>query len=303
MRNILAVLFFIVTYCAAGEPKLSIPRARPRVSRDSTTLLADNGGLLRGAYWSTDWNGRLPERDYLSVLKESGLNTLHLYGESFASGLKAGSYRESIDQLVRWTKEEGMFLVLTIGNWDKNGSFDLEFAKDFWSLYAPRYANDAHVVFELQNEPVAWSPAYPADALEMERQLYLLVRTYAPDTPVLLMSYAGFSRPEDALKDIRFLKTFVDFGNAAIAFHGYSDERMIEENLRVFRAEGIPCINTEFASHDPDWKVFSPDVDIVLLCEKYGISWLMFQTSSELGNGSRFIRLMESAKVKWKSDF
>jgi hypothetical protein len=303
MRNILTLLFLTVAYCAAGEPSIRIPRARPKVSMNFSTLLADNGELLRGAYWSTDWNGSLPRRDYLSLLKKLGLNTLHLYGESFAAGLKAGAYRESIDQLVRWTKEEGMYLVLTIGNWDKNGSYDLEFAKDFWSLYAPRYANEKHVVFELHNEPVAWSPGYPADALEMEKQLYLIVRYFAPDTPILLMSYAGFSEPGAALRDIKCLRTFVDFGNAAVAFHGYSDTRTVEENLRVFLAEGIPCINTEFARHDSDWKIFSPDTEIIAICERYNISWLMFQTFFELENDSRFTKLMESAKVKWKSDF
>jgi endoglucanase len=51
------------------------------------------------------------------------------------------------------------------------------------------------VLYEIRNEPVAWGPPYltgttPAGAMDMEVEAYQLIRQHAPETPVLLFTYA-----------------------------------------------------------------------------------------------------------------
>jgi hypothetical protein len=59
-----------------------------------------------------------------------------------------------IDQMVQMTRNEGLYLVLTIGNGANNGTFNYDYVMDFWKFYAPRYANETHVIYEIHNESV-----------------------------------------------------------------------------------------------------------------------------------------------------
>jgi len=113
---------------------------------------------------------------------------------------------------VERTRELGLYLVITIGNGANNGNHNAQWARDFWKFYAPRYAKETHVLYEIHNEPVAWGPPYssstanPPGAVDMEIDVYRIIRTYAPETPVLLFSYAVFGGKggaAEALKDIR----------------------------------------------------------------------------------------------------
>ncbi|MBN1522955.1 MAG: cellulase family glycosylhydrolase [Spirochaetales bacterium] len=286
--------------CLGTKTNAIVPRQRPVISRDGHTFVTDDGKLLRGAYWSTDWNGALPQRSYFSELRKRNLNTLHLYGESFASGQKAGMYKNQIDTLVRWTREEGFYLVLTIGNLDKNGTYDPDFIKEFWKIYAPRFANETHVVYEIQNEPFAWQAGYAEDVLEMEMDACLQIRKLAPNTPVLLMSYARFVTPEDVLKDMRKIDSVVDFQNAAIAFHGYAGAEETGKTLQLVLEAGYPCINTEFAIlHDAD-QVLSVDPWVLKLCEDYQISWIVFLTEGQIEKPEMFSGLLKKNNIAWQ---
>jgi hypothetical protein len=302
MRNInvvaLAVLFAFGA-CAGQKDSVPAVRNRPVISKDGHTFVADDGYLLRGAYWSTDWSGELPSRSYFATLRKLGLNTLHVYGESFAAGKPAGMYKGQIDELVKWSREEGFYLVLTIGNLDKNGMYDLDFAMEFWKIYAPRYANELHVLYEIQNEPFAWQAGYPADVLKMETDLYGLIRTLAPNTPVLLMSYARFETAKDVLIDLYKIADKVDFANAAVAFHGYSDAEETRKTLDLVQAAGFPCVNTEFAVLDDDYQVVSVEPQTLKLCEEYGVSWLVFLTDRQINRPSMFSDILKKNKIRW----
>ena len=76
-------------------------------------------------------------------------------------------------------------------------------------------------MYEIHNEPVAWGPPYssqtanPPGAVDMEIDVYRTIRAHAPETPVLLFSYAVFGGKggaTEALKDIRAFNSAV-FGN------------------------------------------------------------------------------------------
>ena len=125
--------------------------------------MADNGQPLRGPYTSTEWTGAT-SYDQIAQMKTLGFNAVHLYGESFdpsypTNGSTAPGYATNrIDSIVQSTRDLGLYLVITIGNGAANGNYNLQYVTNFWKLYSARYANETHVLFEIQNEPVAWGP-------------------------------------------------------------------------------------------------------------------------------------------------
>ena len=179
----------IVASCVsfAEGAEIPIPRGRPRINTERTTLVADNGALLRGCVASH-------KRESLEQLKLVGLNAVHDYAEGCdlkypAEGSRAPGYRvEAIDKAVKLTKELGLYFIMTIGN--DPGKFNKEWALDFWKFYAPRYKDEPHVIYEIHNEPVQWAPPYnspkanPPGAVEMNAECWKLIRSLAPDTPI-----------------------------------------------------------------------------------------------------------------------
>ncbi|MFP4282952.1 MAG: cellulase family glycosylhydrolase, partial [Opitutales bacterium] len=156
---------------------VSIPRGWATLNPEGTTFVADNGELIRGPFASTEWSGP-PTREAVAAVKTLGSNGIHLYAEVFdpdypAAGSQAPGYAaEHIDALVQMTREEGLYLIITIGNGGNNGSFNLDYVLDFWDFYAPRYKDETHVIYEIQNEPHAWTPPYPTAARQMQVQAY-----------------------------------------------------------------------------------------------------------------------------------
>jgi endoglucanase len=171
---------------------------RPRLDAAGKTFVADNGQLLRGPYASTEWTDAAPLAG-IEAMKDLGFNAVHLYTESFdpdypAAGSTAPGYAvDHVDTMVARTRDLGLYLVMTIGNGAHNGNHNRQWTVDFWNFYGSRYAGETHVLYEIQNKPVAWGPSYltstsPPGALDMEVEVYKLIRSQAPDTPVLLFN-------------------------------------------------------------------------------------------------------------------
>jgi len=270
MRAI-SLLPFVLTMALGPAPALA-GRARPVVN--GVTLATEVGTPLRGTHWATDVTGRVPTLQELRRIREIGGNALHLYGENFSSGTPVGSKMALIDTIVQMTRDENLFLVLTIGNGSANGSFNYDYTMGFWNLYAPRYASEPHVIYEIQNEPHKWTPGYPAATLTMERDAYNLIRSHAPDTPVLLFSYAVFNNSGNVFTDISSLGVTVDWTKAAIAFHGYATPAATKTCLTQVLAAGYPAICTEFAEGAAPNQILN--VAEALDFEDKGVSWLNF---------------------------
>jgi len=123
--------------------------------------VGDNGRPLRGPYESTEWTTAAPYAE-IAKIKELGCNAVHLYAEVFAPdypnpGSTAPGYAVAeVDKMVQMTRDLGLYLIMTIGNGANNGNHNLQWATNFWNLYAARYANETHVLFEIHNEPMAW---------------------------------------------------------------------------------------------------------------------------------------------------
>src|SRR5690606_6403600 len=115
--------------------------------------------LLRGAIISTE-TGASPSMSQLEAIKAVGLNAVHCYAERRDYGYSAGAKFAAVDLAVQRTRDAGLYLVITIGN----GGFDDAFNSAFWNFYAPRYANETHVLYEIQNEPAPGNPPYSGNA-------------------------------------------------------------------------------------------------------------------------------------------
>ncbi len=303
-------------------------RGRPKLNAARTTFVADNGQLLRGPYFSTEGLA-ITTTGYLSAMKSLGFNSVHLYAENLdlnypASGSTAPGYSVTqVDQMVQMTRDLGLYLVITIGNGANNGNHNKEWAKGFWNFYAPRYKDETHVVYEIHNEPVAWGPPYltattPSGALDMEVDCYNIIRTNAPNTPVLLFTYAvlgGSDGATAALTDIHAFNERV-FGDAnavwtneAVGFHGYAGWEGTTQAVEGVLAAGYPCFMTEFGSLKWGTIGGGQDVELTSELERLGVSWLTFQYIPPSGVSDNvtlpevFKDRIESSGLSWVPDY
>ncbi|MBN2533065.1 MAG: carbohydrate-binding protein [Spirochaetales bacterium] len=274
----------------------SPPRGRVRI--DSGTIVTDKGTLLRGCRVSTDWDEKLPKRSEISAIKELGLNAVHLYAESFVKHTP-GELHELVDTLVKWTAEESLYLIITIGCLMQNHTFNYEFALGFWEYYAPRYADYTHVLYEIHNEP-SGVPPYPSKTIDMEREVYSIIRKNAPHTHILFFSYPIPKNPEGIFKDIIGLGKKIDWTNCSIAIHSYEVTEMeLETTIREVKAKGYSVLNTEPCSLSPMIVNFRQSQ----IHEKFNISYLHFLLPEEIAAPEKFKLPIENAEITWKPDF
>jgi endoglucanase len=304
-----------------------VQRGRPHLNAARTTFVGDNGERLRGPFTSTEWTTASTD---VAMIKGMGFNALHLYAESFdisypTNGSTAPGYSvANIDSIVAQTRTNGLYLIMTIGNGAWNGDYNAAYITNFWKFYAARYANETHVLFEIQNEPVAWGPPYaatnatPPGALDMEVAAYKTIRTYAPDTPVLLFTYAVLGDSggaSAALTDIHAFNTNV-FGNAnavwtneAVGFHGYAGASATSNAVSQIIAAGYPCFMTEFDGGVWGTGVGGLDAYAVANLERLGVSWLTFQyipptgVSDDVTDPRRYMDVINWTGLSWTPDF
>jgi endoglucanase len=306
---------------------IRIPRGRPRLNAKRTSFVADDGQLLRGPYASTEWTRAAPYEN-VARMKALGFNAVHLYGEAFDTrypdpgSTAPGSHVEEVDKFVKMTRELGLYLVITIGNGAANGKYNKPWIIGFWKFYAARYAKETHVLFEVQNEPVAWGPPYsnpnasPPGAIGMEVEAYKTIRAVAPETPVLLFSYSvlGENGGKEALKDIVAFNAGVGgdprqiWSNAAVGFHGYAGHVNVPMAVADLLAAGYPCFMTEFISSD--WGgTDGQDIELTAELERLGVSWLTFLTippdgvSPDVTIPEVFRKRIDFAGLSWTPDF
>ncbi len=308
---------------------VSMQRGRPQLNAGRTTFIGDNGQPLRGPFTSTEWTSAIPESELVNM-KNLGFNAVHLYAEVFdanypAAGSTAPGYNAAeVDKIVQYTRDAGMYLVMTIGNGANNGNYNAQWVHDFWAFYAPRYADETHVVFEVQNEPVAWGPPYssptatPTGAVDMEIDAYNTIRAAAPDTPILLFTYAvlgGTGGASSALQDIHAFNTAV-FGstdvvwtNEAVGFHGYAGADSTAVAVENIINAGYPCFMTEFSAGTWGGNYGGLDVDCVANLERLGVSWLTFQyippwgVSDDITRPDAYVERVEKSGLSWSPDY
>lgn len=157
--------------------------------------------------------------------------------------------------------------------------------RDFWRYVAPRYATVEHVVYEVMNEPYAWSTTYLANyyadtaAIKFQGDLYTLIRGLAPEMPIICWSFAqsrGYiAGPNNEqtgrdLLDVVSQDTAINYENALVGFHGYAENKPSVERLRASK----PVLMTEYVDAStviPNWNNFEKHIGY---WEEQGIGWI-----------------------------
>ena len=304
-------------------------RSRPKLNAAHTTFVADDGQDLRGPYTSTEWTSATSSQN-IANMKSLGFNAVHLYAESFdmnypnAGSTAPGYSVANVDAIVAETRTNGLYLIITIGNGANNGNYNAAYITNFWNFYAPRYASETHVLYEIQNEPVAWGPPYssasatPPGGLDMEIAAYNAIRAGAPNTPVLLFTYAvfgGTGGASAAMTDIHAFNTAV-FGNAnqvwtneAVAFHGYNGWQGTSTAVSSLFASGYPCVMTEYGGGAWGLGVGGLDAEMTSELERLGVSWLGFQyipptgVSDDVTKPQVYSNIVVNAGLSWTPDY
>ena len=274
-------------------------RGRPTINAAKTTFVSDTGTLLRGMICGSNPNVIPQTTNY-------GCNAVHFYAES-AGGAAAGYNSNLTDSVVAMTRTNGMYLIITIGG----GGVNLNFATNFWNFYAGRYANETHVLYEIQNESASGAPV-SASVLNLMTNCYKIIRAKAPNTPVLLFTYVAFNSSAGVLQDITNVSSVVKWTNAAVAFHGYGPgPDSMETCLKGVLAAGFPCFQTEFYRWPWGTGNFALGADASMyqdvtetgMFERRGVSWLTFITINNFTNDARYKIPLNNAGIVWTPDF
>lgn len=287
---------------ATDDTRTEIDRPRGRVSVVDGTLRTDRGSPLRGVLIPVDVIWPLDDFDLIDrIATESGLNTLHVYLENWQQ--PAGTHRNEADALVALTAQAGLYLVLGIGGGPAgpdhpgNGWFDPNLVRAFWDVYAPRYANRTHVLYEIINNPEINCAEPFADAtMDMELQTYAQIRALAPDTHVVMFSTSAVPEPA-VIADAIGRSEGVDFTNASFAIHGDATcvglDRL-DEVEAAFQATKTPTLMTQLPPLE--WASYIPEL------EARRIGWMHHEWLARVKDIESLIEAHRSAGLSWCPD-
>ncbi len=273
---------------------------RGRVKIDNGTIVTDKNTLLRGVFVALDLN-KMVDREEVAAIKDYGLNCIHVYAEN-PSWESAGANVTDLDSLVSWTAQDSLYLIITIGGGTNCGTFDSTFVSDFWSIYAPRYKDETHVIYEIKNEPFAWSSPYDENTLDMQKWAYDLIREKAPETHIQLMSYASAVNEDSIVdKDLEYLGDAIDWTNASIASHGYGTA---PQNMRTFiqKIKNAGCAIT-FTEPQSVQDILINLATTRVFEDEY-VSYTHFISVTRLLNNlASFDTRIKSSELRWTPDF
>jgi hypothetical protein len=360
----------------SGSTSSSGARGRPTIVNN--TLVSDQGTLLRGGtLWlvpedPSQYNWAVstptdPDQDDCTsnpcgnpwpIFTQYHLNTVRLateYGPvSSAAGVSAplclpesssscpasNNALTILESEVAQATANHMYAVIDL-HWD-SGAYDLPSAKIFWTAVANQFKNNTNVIFELLNEPVAWNPDnYTAQNIQDQETLYNIVHTEAPQTPVILLTFAvpmngnNTSDSSPNMTSVAKQLTGVDWSNAAVGFHGYwvnydTGEVDLKKSFPTIDTEfGLPCnqpatlagggslspmANPSYSSNptgNDEYCVYDSTTPSQLdtyqsqVMNELGISWICWDCNSEPGNSIRLAYMEQAATTAgwwWPED-
>jgi endoglucanase len=269
--------------------------ARGRVRQSRSTIVTDWGTPLRGGYISPDISrGKIPSRDAVARLKDLGFNAVHLWLECYIEN--AGDNAAAGDAVIEWTRDLGLYCVICYGCCDKNAQFFYDKVTAFWKFYAPRYKDETHVVFEIQNEPD--KGVFVDNTIQMEKDVYAIIRERAPDTHILFFTYCNIAfSPDQVFRDIVRLGPDIDWTNASVGYHGYIvtqvgyDQEIQRGYLRTLIDNGVRMTCTEFPAND---------MALVRTYEECRMSYFHF---IPVANIESYVRTVVNSGITWEPDY
>jgi MYXO-CTERM domain-containing protein len=272
---------------------------RGRVKVANNTIVTDTGSLIRGARVSLDIWDETPSQTDTDTMKNSrGLNAFHIYAEYPGSNKAAGYNSAKVDKVVDMADKSDLYVVLTIGSGGENGKFHQDFVTAFWDFYAPRYKDRTHVVYEICNEPQAWSAPYNSTTLAMEKNGFTQIRGLAPDTHIMLMSYSQPNNATQAANECAGLN--ISWDNASVAFHTYGIDGKEDSALTSFynalKGKGIA-----YACTEPNLTLKAITMKLM---ERDKVSETQFINVKDIAtNASAFTSWVTSNNICWTPDF
>jgi len=177
LLRVAAALSAILTL-AAG-----LAAAPPALKVIGSQLLTDDGHAVRlrgvncaGLEWSSDGDGRIQKSiavavvDWRANLIRLPLSQDRWFGKASEQADAGASYRKLVRHIVDFCANHGAYVLLDLhwsdaGEWGKNiGQHNLPDRNSivFWKDFAPRFAADSNVLFDLYNEPsrITWDQWY-----------------------------------------------------------------------------------------------------------------------------------------------
>jgi len=201
-----------------------------------------------------------------------------------------GYSAERMDSIVSWCRQESLYVVMTMGGPIMRASLDR--LRAIWRFYAPRYADETHVVYEPKNEGCYATYHCDEQVMQAIKDCYKIIRENAPYTHVLLLSHSNLKGGINALfEDVERLGTDIDWSNASIAFHGYGTTGAFqEEAIKALSDAGYGMTCTEFPTGDGLEKSY----------ERAGISYMNFFVCHSLANTCSYVKRLSAT---WQPDF
>jgi hypothetical protein len=229
------------------------------------------------------------------------LNAFHVYAEYAGSGQSGGYNSSKVDKVVNLAETNGLYVILTIGSGGDNGSFNANFVSQFWNYYAPRYKDKTHVVYEIMNEPQAWSAPYNSTTLSMEKNTFDLIRNQAPNTHIMLMSYSVPANASQAADECANLG--ISWANASVAFHGYgingNESSYLSSWFTAFKNKGIAVTCTE-----PELADGKANATTTRIFENNGVSYTHFiKAHNVAATNSVYYDVINNAGIVWTPDY
>lgn len=288
---------------------------RGRVRTVNGRLVTDRGTPLRGVSIEADLGVAFavdeePEaarpairRMFDRLALELGLNAFQVYLEGW--NVEAGTRAAFADVLVEESGRAGLYLVLGPGVGPRRdgkggtGWFDPAAVGAFWAFYAPRYAQNEHVLYQLYKVPERTCDAvWQTEALALEREKYLQIRDAAPDTRVLVFSYGEAPTVASLQGNLDAVSSAIDFRNASVGFHAHTDCVSLDEvdDYPVMQAGAeLSFLATELPPSD--WG------NALTAMESRGIGWMHFHWVQQSDDLMAFRFAHESAGISWCPDF
>lgn len=276
-------------------PRTQQGRERGRVMNKNGTVVADNGYLLRGIhthlhnfaykqFQDINWWRNLRDNYHFNTVR--AMAWLEWWPNS-SETMNLETLLPRLDVAVDMAGRAGMYLIID----DHSrccGSYDVELSRKFWSAVAPRYKDRTHVIYELKNEPVFWSPKDWKDKdKEYMRSLYEYVRSLAPNTHITVWGFVHKGSAQEMLDVLEKYK--IDYSNASVAFHNYGGAS--KAPIREVQSRGYTFLDTEFATDEQKTNYWRQCIDE---SEKYGISWMLLDKTG--------ITTLNKSIVNWPKD-
>ncbi len=290
------ICFGIIGYFAAGQAAM---RGRT-VINDMNMVHSDAGYPLRGCRFMINSNmtNSNPElfgadsvghREYFrSLSADFHLNCIRIvfkayrWGQTneFGEEYLPGQTTEAVDALVQYCEEEGIYAVL---NYHEVGSLSLAQAKEFWSIYAPRYKHKTHVIYELCNEPKKWGDGFSDELIADIDRLYVFVDNLAPETFKICFTPSGVS--SSTVTRMVEKSSRIEYDNAAVGYHLYEGNVAYADAIAQ---AGYPVICTEIPSDTEEEVDYAKLMPFMKDLEEAGHSWISWFPDANMNPDNRF---------------